>query len=161
MLIVIILSSSSSSSSSGGRRGRVACSDDGVGRVGCDSTEVVLVPGDLQVAALTPSGPPTATDKMFLTSQYWSIPMSVPYPTSLFRSFCENQGCSLTYLSSVDIICRSASKQFFLDAPSARDLQIKTKRYDQRAFKFVALTSWNSLPGNIREKSQLLLLKQP
>jgi hypothetical protein len=75
--------------------------------------------------------------------------------SSTYRAVCDKLPpylSELTPLYTPTRSLRSASKSL-LDAPSARD--IKTKRYGQRAFKFVAPTLWNSLPGSIREKKSI------
>ena len=51
---------------------------------------------------------------------------------------------------------RSATK-LLLDVPGPKDA--KLKRYGQRAFKYVAPTLWNNLPGSIREKDSLQAFK--
>ena len=51
---------------------------------------------------------------------------------------------------------RSATK-LLLDVPGPKEA--KLKRYGQRAFKYVAPTLWNNLPGSIREKDSLQAFK--
>ena len=49
-------------------------------------------------------------------------------------------------------LLRSASRSL-LDVPRPRDS--KTKRYGQRAFRYVAPSLWNVLPENIKEKDSI------
>ena len=51
---------------------------------------------------------------------------------------------------------RSASRSL-LDVPRPRDS--KTKRYGQRAFRYVAPSLWNALPGGIRESDSMQSFK--
>ena len=75
--------------------------------------------------------------------------------SATYRSVHDN---TLLYLSDLlqkhnpSRLLRSASRSL-LDVPGSRDS--KTKRYGQRAFRYVAPSLWNVLPENIKEKDSI------
>ena len=73
--------------------------------------------------------------------------------SATYRSVHDNTPLYLSDLlqkHSPSRLLRSASRSL-LDVPGPRDS--KTKRYDQRAFRYVAPSLWNVLPESIKEDS--------
>ena len=75
--------------------------------------------------------------------------------SATYRSVHDNTPLYLSDLlqkHSPSRLLRSASRSL-LDVPGPRDS--KTKRYGQRAFRYVAPSLWNVLPENIKEKDSI------
>ena len=72
-----------------------------------------------------------------------------------FRAVRENRPAYLTDL--IRLYCPSRSlrsaDQSLLAVPGPR--VVKTKRYGQRAFSYIATILWNALPRNIRETNSI------
>ena len=75
--------------------------------------------------------------------------------SATYRSVHDNTPLNLSDLlqkHNPSRLIRSASRSL-LDVPGPRDS--KTKRYGQRAFRYVAPSLWNVLPENIKEKDSI------
>ena len=80
-----------------------------------------------------------------LSATYLSVHGNAPlYPSELLHFYTPSRPL------------RSASRSL-LDVPRPRDS--KTKRYGQRAFRYVAASVWNALPGGIRKSDSFQSFK--
>ena len=79
-----------------------------------------------------------------LSATYWSVHDKPPPPPPRLSDLLQKHNTSC--------LLRSASRSL-LDVPGPRDS--KTKRYGQRAFRYVAPSLWNVLPESIKEKDSI------